>query len=540
MPLSVMLDGVDISGRLVGTTMIEAVETAARIAELSYLPATPTSPGRLLGDALVVADGATRLFTGAVEDASRDLRSGVVSIRATDRLQEYAANLTEAQILSAVPGGLYSVEIFGERQSGWEQLLDVLDTVLAGYSLSPADGTTGRLHTWTTSGAAAATDTAYVEGTLSEARPSLGTLISVVDIAVEARFARRWHREVTAAWAAYGNFCDWYDDPTTLPSIDMISGAAAGTDWQIAGVSDAASCDPAANTMGVYTEGLPASHNDCSSPWILASDPDEATARVSANWTAYSRYVQWVREVYPITVTATGAPATTTAEHRWRIDQDYETDGWEGSAGDGVAPAGGTSIAGGTAWDAVDRSEITPVLSAAVGLAARDCIEPARDWTWTYQIPLDATADLGARRRLNCADGDATGDVVRVRHQVDHSTGRSTTEIEIALGGGSINTWALPTAPDTATGYATIPSAVSLPNHIGNDDSAPADDCAWTGYVGNYQFLAAGGGHGSPAPEQIYQDRFAVEYPEIDATHRDEKAVTATPLTVTVSMVYPA
>jgi hypothetical protein len=539
MALTVMLAAVDISDRLVGETAVEAIETAARIAELSYLPVLPTSPGSLLGQALAISGPGGTMFTGVVDDASQDLLTGVVTIRGTDRLQEHAAQMTEAQILAAVPGGLYPVALFGPRQSGWEQLQDVLMTALAGYSLA-ADGTTGRVHVWTTTGDPIAVDSNIVDGSLRESRPSLSALVSVVEVQLEARFARRWHRTVSAAWAAYGNFCDWFDDPTTLPTIDMIEGAATGTDWKISGQADVAECDPESDTQGIFSEGLPASHSNCTAPWVLNADPDNVTARVSAAWTAYSRYVQWIREVYAITVTASGAPATTSAEQTWRVEQEYESDAWEGSVGDGLAPAGGIAIAGGIASDVVDRTEINEALTAAVRVAAYECIEAARDWTWTYQIPIDASVDIGQRRSVSASGYSATGAVVRVRHELDHDTGRATTEIELALGGGSVDEWALPDPPDSDDGYSSIGAEISLPNHIGNDENAPEDDCHWTGYVGNYQFLAAGGGHGDPDPEQIYQPRFFVEYPEIDASHRNERQAIADLVAVTLSMVYPS
>jgi hypothetical protein len=152
----------------------------------------------------------------------------------------------------------------------------------------------------------------------------------------------------------------------------------------------------------------------------------------------------------------------------------------------------------------------------------------------TYQVPLDPSIDLGQRWRLDCADIDRSGQVAQVVHRIDYQSGRRTTELTLALGGGSVGAYTLPSAPSTTGGYAAVPSSITLPTYLGNDDSADEQDEDWTGYVGNWQLA-----RGMPSADQIYSPSFAVEYPEIPDSHREQKDVTADALAVTVAMVYP-
>jgi hypothetical protein len=519
--LSVLVGGSEVGGRLTGPLLIDAEEGAARVCEFAFLPA---GAAPAIGAAVVVDLGAT-VFTGAIERAPRNVLTGVVSVRATDRLQQHAAGLTDAQILTAVTGSRLVLDIHGDRQSGWERLQDAMETTLGSVSLSGAGVL--RYHGWQVSGTPAVTYTDYVEGSLDVQTPDLSRLTSVVKVRVEAGYIRRWHREIEVGWSGYSgadvaDFCGWVAQPFLLPERQTVQAAAGGTDWKLKMARDGLSAGSA--TAGIAFEGLPGDGSyDCGGgPTAWALTAEAAQVATSASWTAFARYVQACREVFEITLSVTGA-VEVTAEQGWKTDQPTGADNWEGEAGDGLMPSGGASVGGARYYDVVDRDAVSAVLHAAIGIAARDVAEAWREHALVFEVPIDTSRDLGQWVRLDCADGDWSGQVARLRHILDPISGRETSELTLAIGGATLPSYSLPASPITATGYSSIPAELALPTRVGNSDGAPPDDDDLDGWITNYQAA-----DGEPEPEQVYQERFVVEYPEIPDDHREERTATAT------------
>ena len=131
----VTIGGADWSARVLGDIRIDAEEGAARVADLSVRPLIETefTIADWVGTAVLIdiADMSTgspasvsRLFTGVIDTPDLDLKSGIVSLRCTDDLQNVVDGMTVEAIDAAIPGGYASPVVFDPAARGWAHSQD--------------------------------------------------------------------------------------------------------------------------------------------------------------------------------------------------------------------------------------------------------------------------------------------------------------------------------------------------------------------------------------------------------------------------------
>ena len=508
--LDITINGVSVT--VTGTVAVKAEESTAKLARFAVIPTQGAAfdPEDYIGKPVVVVYDSTTIFTGRVETAVPDTANGVIEISATDGLQEYFENLTEAQILSAIPGSQWHRAVHGDRQSGWEQAQEALQSVLSEVHLTR----TGNLAIgdWTSVGGTTYTssDVTYVSERVQLAQRH--TLINKVQIVTEYRFTRLWWAMIGYDWYWPAlDFCDWKDTEFTLPSRDMIQAAAEGTGW------------PVLNGIQYQTLPPPGTYPPCGA-WA-PSDNQLKIDVLSASWSGYQHWSQPVRERYTMTVSAPDSIARygeILQEDGASYESAYDAAAWDAQGARRQPTTGFTVYQAAHLYsDQDERNEIDAINALMLALASRRIWSAHRQNLPEFSIGCVPTMDLSQAATVDTPWLTATGKIFAYEHRLDTATGLDITLVVLACArGGSVSaggTLNPPPPPSTGPSFTPAAGDTSIPTRLGNADTALVYDPDWEGYTGNY--LVA---QGSPAQNQIYEDRFRIVGPDVPAAARDE------------------
>ncbi len=495
--------GADVAGPI----RVEREENKAAIATVT-VRATGGNPESWIRKSLVITFDGSTLFTGKINRPSFDATRGLLTLTASDLLQEYFEGRTEAQILTDIPNGKYSRAIFGDREDGWQQALDVLSTWPGESHLNAAGGLV--VSSWTSPGGGSSAFGAngHIHGTVRPQFARGRDLTNKITLTAQVRYTRRHHREHGFSWGwGHGSFCDWYANSHTLPTREMAQSAAEGAAWAIQGpISFTALPD-----TGLYSCG----------GWAISDEAQQAFA-TSADWDAVRRWTQTVTETYNITISAAPSIARygeIAQEDSGSYQDDYEDSAWDQDR-NAETPSGGAWSAnaiGDYYSDEIDRTAADDAIEVLVLIGKTRILETHRRNYATFDVPCNPSLDLAGTASVSNSAISANGKISQIVHSIDPISGRAITSIKIACfrgGGGSDDAIAAPTPPDTQPGYGAPASSTTLPTRIGGVAGAPAYDTDWTGYTGNANLLTGGA--------EVYPQRFRVVSPDVEDGARDE------------------
>jgi len=489
-----------------GPVRVEAEENSARVADVTIYASAGT-PETWIGQPITVAfDGAT-IFTGKVNRPHFDAGKGLLRLSCSDLLQEVFEAKTEAEILAAIPDGSYSKTVFGDREDGWQQALDVLSTWPGEVHLNAAGTLVAA--PWTGGGTSHGYSAAqHVHGSVRPDFARRRDLVNRVNITFEVRYTRRHHREHVFSWTwEHSSFCDWYQNSHDLPTREMIQSAADGAVWKIQGpISFTALPD-----SGVYACGA----------WSITDEAQQMYA-AAAGWTCVRRWTQTVTETYNLRVESPSSQArygVIEQEDSGSYHEEYEDSAWDQDEG-AETPSGGSwtvNALGDYYSDEITRADAQAAIETLCAIASTRIKETHRRNFVSFDVPLAAGLDVADTASVSSDLISASGKVVQFVHQIDPDAGRAVTTIKIACsrgGGGADETIEAPAAPDTQPTHAAPSASTSLPTRIGGNTGDPAYDEDWTGYTGNSTLLDAGA--------ETYPNRFRVVTPDIEDASRDE------------------
>lgn len=531
-------------GTVCGPVTVTAEENAARVATVTiYSGAAATS---FVGNSVTISFGSL-IFSGKVNRAAANTDLDQVTLSCSDLLQNVMEAKTEAELLTLISAGRYSSHVFGDREDGWQQCMDILSTWPGSVHLNNSG--TPVVQAW--SGAPGSVPV-HASRTAREESLGLRDITNKIIVTFQIRYTRRHHREHTFGWDwDHTDFCDWYQNSHTLPLRVMIQTAAEGAVWQLQEnlISFGALPD-----TGLYPCG-----------GFAVTDEAQNALAIDAAWTAVRRWSQTITEKYQITVQASGSVSAygeQLKEDGATYSEEYADDAWDQDEGNDT-PAGGNWIVddiGDYVSDEITREDADTALECKVAQAATRIIDTHRRNAVIYTIPCDPSISLD-------------GSVMQFVHTIDAAAGRATTTVKKSKdGAGSLPTIEAPAVQSTAPIYAPPATHTDLPTRIGGKaGSAPYDD-TWTGYTGNvsnvegtpsggcvecvtggfkfengpcsYSTLAecmaarpsngrrVGIGEGT----EIYPDRFRVVTPDIEDAARDEVAPEADESTVNVTV----
>lgn len=513
--LRVVVRGVDLSARLVGTCTVSADESSARVAELSLVPLeAQVQPLQWLGAPIQIysvhelGDGRTvevKRFGGVVASPDWDPRAGVLNLTASDTLKSRLEAMTVTAIDQLV-GGDWLEEISGEIESHWTYAQQRLETVPAALDMS-VDGTL-RVTPWQPSATPAYRfgPDAVIDDSLQIDLMSIESLFNRVILTVEYRYQRLRERTHSFSWShPSGGFCQWIRKTTDLPTVSMVTEAVDGSGWKLLGRVGGTML-PASNSMQNLCPGGGAGawiNNYTGDPFLLG-----ATA------TVVRRVGQPVTETYEIIVEC---PASVEAlgeqilRDNLSAESEFDVGPWE--AMDAAAnaedyKAGTIPPLGATGWgtqekggDRIlnkdDEALRAGLLRTAYAQAATKIIGSHRATRATFRTPVPSS-DLDLVHTVSAtANGcTAAGKVAALAFSWDLDTGEDIVEISLAIsaGYGSTTTPYAQTPRPAITGLPGYPTGTGLQTqlHDPSNTGAQAYNEKLDGYSGNYSSVIYG------------------------------------------------
>lgn len=503
----VTIDAVDVTARLLGAVRVSASEGAARIAELAIRPlsaSTFTIPG-WVGKALTIdiADLSTgsptsvaRLFTGIIDTPTLDIENGLVSILASDNLQNEIDSTAVASIDALTPGAYSSPVIFDAAARGWAHLQDRLSTLPAALDLDPFGDP--RLTDWApkVTPDLSFTDSHLLDRSLAVSLASRNQLVNRVDV----DFGYRFPRVKAEGW------------PLSYSYVDEtgISDHAAALSWFLRRDAVESAIKASGGTIESLTyTALP---TGVIGSWIPG--PSDYLLCMGFDAVVSFDYGQMIEEQHAITVEApnsiasvgvlrdrlSGAlegvyPPVPTAEQSMLL--------WKNDIS-GIPPqdtatplSGFTTAAEVTLTADTDRAAADAAMEALIQVAKIRIWGSHRRNTVSSAVPLNPSLDLDQTLELTTGGLHAIGKCVSLTHRMDTDTGEATTEFAIALcsvaGTGTSH-------PETTTAApaGTSPASTAL---------AGSASCV-------FNYLAAG------------DHLIIVTFPGVDSTERDRAVIT--------------
>lgn len=500
---TIILDGTDISTRIVSGIDVSHGERVAKTASFTFAPAAaPLLPTDLIRKPVLVSYLAETVFTGVVVTATWDLKTRTYAISCSDVLQEHFENLDRAQILSEIPGGAYSTALFGDREDGWRMAQDVMSTVTSDVFLNASN--TLEVVPWA---AKATPDKTYTAANiLNDGAYSL-ELMSGREVLTKAKLQfklrlSRWNlREHSFGWNFYDNatgasaasdFCDWLRNHAYgAPNKEMIVSAATGTGWDIKHSNGV--LGSGGDGTGIGTKGMPRSGWVCNTGsgaigWI---NTDEAGVLycTSASWTGVKHWAQTVTETYDIEVECPAAIATYgTLLYEDSVARKDESDDGSFENGDGSeAYAWPTNSIGDFSQDNYVEADRVGDLTALLGTAKTKIWESLRKNYVTIEVPIDPALSLRQTALIQTPDIEAQGKIVRINHRVAVTSHTSQVTIAVCRGGGGTAPGiAIPGRPDSQPAYPAPASSSGFGTFVGGcSDAADYDSDAMMGFTTN-------------------------------------------------------
>lgn len=548
---TVILDGVNITARCLDSISTDVAESGAATATFTYSPTTtPLLPTELIRKAVTIDWNGERIFTGQVAEATWDLYERVYEVTCSDLLQETFETMTDAQILAALPGSVYSIALFGEREDGWRFALDALSTITSEVHLTR--GGILEVSSWA---AKSTPDRTYTAGQILNGGAYDLELAKARDIVTQRKVkfgfrVNRWKvRDHGFGWygiASPNAWCDWVQNAGwDVPDAATIRAAAQGTGWPVKGT--------------IRFQGHPATGVQCGGTvnWINDIETDQA---VAANWTGQRHWAQTVNETYDIEMNCTAAQVTfglVSQEDEYASEILSDDTGFESglpNVGDGWP----TDSLGDRFEDQTDETQRQNDLLAGMGVSITYIWHALRQNFVTVEIPIEPTLSLDDTVRITTPDIDAQGKVFRFGHEV--GTEVATTRMTLAIsrgGGGSSDPVVVPGRPDSSPVHAAPPSSTTLDTYVGGCSDSPPYDDTWEGWStivpqevttlredpdrpGEWIEIvetrpACSVPAENPSASQLYPLRFQVKGPDIeDEARNDVDALSNTTLEVAV------
>lgn len=444
----VTIGGADWSARVLGDIRIDAEEGAARVADLSVRPLIETefTIADWVGTAILIdiADMSTgspasvsRLFTGVIDTPDLDLKSGIVSLRCTDDLQNVVDGMTVEAIDAAIPGGYASPVVFDPAARGWAHSQDRLSTLPAAMDFSPFKVL--RVTNWEPKSTPdlTLTDDHIIDGSLSLSLSSRYQLINRVDIDFGFRFPRV---------KAEGYSLDFhYVDVSTFAAY-----VQAGGWWLQRQQVEAAIHGAGATILTISYDPLPTSAVDMGAAGIWGPGQYDSLLCMGFTATVSFNYTQTVEEQFSIVVSAplsiaevgtlrdrlSGAleglyPPVQTAEHAMLM---------YANAISGIPPLdtatpaiGSTTSANVRLTNDTDRDAANDAMSALIQIAKIRIWGSHRRNTVSASVALNPAIDLNQTIDLDVPGVHACGKCQRVSHTLSPDTGAAISQFSLAI-----------------------------------------------------------------------------------------------------------
>lgn len=471
----VMIDGVDVTGNVLGDVTIEADESSACIADFVLRPdvGTVINPPDWVGRPVTisVADissgspaNSTLLFSGLVELPQLDIDLGAMKLSCSDNYQTRISALSRAE-LAALIGGYDSPAVFDAGGGSWTYAQDLLSTVPKALELTVGGGF--RITPWA---AKAVPDLSFDADTLLDGKLTVDLaqrsgLTNHVDIAFDYRFPRvktEGHVVSLDLLALYATgFGDYVNDGNAFLFRTQVPDAIEAAGGTI---------------VSVTYMPLPTIPMTVGGAMWLPNPATDVQLCLGFNAVVSFDYAQQTQEAHKIAVSCAksianvgliGETMSGALEGKYPDISATETSRLLYKNGiSGIPPLDpGTVVSGHTNATEVtltadtNRAAANAAMQALIGVAMTKILKAHRQNTVSGALPLWPALTLDKTVHVDSGKVQATGKVVKVRHALSPASGTATTDISLAIssaaGVGVVHSNDGNTAPSGTTAAST-------------------------------------------------------------------------------------
>lgn len=452
----VEVDGAAVTDDIVGAVVVEAEESAARVADFSLHvdPGTVVSPAAWSGRSVRIwmADmrsgsptSALPIFSGIVDLPTVRPGTGTIALRCTDNRQAVIDGLGRDAVAGLLPGSRFSAAVFDAGASALAHANDRLSTLPAALDLSPAGAL--RLTPWA---AKETPDLVFdadlvLEESVGVDLAERGGLTNLVSIDFGYRFPRikaeGYEISFDPLAAAMTSFVYWVRDgnlflqrAAVLAAIEKAGGNVVAIEW--IKLPDTPQVIPG-------TGGAPAG------AW-LPNPPVDALYCLGFQAVVSFDYAQTTDEEHVISVSNAASIAAV------GLVRQTMRGALEGVYDDAVAVeqnvllyrkqvttippknlapvvVGLTNSVNGTLTADTDRTAANAAMETLVAIAATRIFASHRQHTVTASVPANPVIDVDKTVMIDAEGVLAKGKVRRVVHRLDADSGAAVSEIELAI-----------------------------------------------------------------------------------------------------------
>ena len=486
--------------------------------------------------------GIKRIFTGIIELPELDLIKKRTTYKCSDNRELIIKNLPDSYVNNI---GTYSELILGTYNDKVELLTKRMETIPYYFNLDSYQ--LPRLTSWTPK---ATPDHVLGATNVYRREPTVvftqrNKTVNSVDISFTYEYQRCFQKAISYSWSGYDSLFRWVlDGRPSFPTKEAIKSAADGVGWVVPSISYVNLWPAQGLSIG---DGVVLwQPNTLSSQYEVRRDSqgnivkdasgDTLYREVShtindisshlcrgANWTAYKRWTQNLREAYTLTLYSPQSVARfgeNKSIENYTLSSDYSPDTWESAPPD-VDFDSDSFINQDT-----NRPDLNLAFNAAINKAYVALLRVHRDVEVNTQIPIKPSIDIHHTVEIDMYKVECKGIVKRIKHYIDVPSTNAYTELTLELsrmnGSASTSTLTPPSVPSEDLSYNTFITAISLQTLLGED---PANYPNFAGYIGNKW---TSGTSLEPSVRTTYPECFIVDSPDITNTLRDTRNLYST------------
>lgn len=448
--------GVDVTSSVIGEVVVEAEESAARVADFSiHQPSgtvfLPTAwQGRSVRIYLAdmssgVISSQLLIFSGIVDLPRVQPRDGQISLRCTDNRQGAIASLSRNDVAALLPESRYSPAVFSAGATALQHANDRLSTLAAALDLSPSGSI--RVTPWA---AKTLADLSFdgdhvIDGSVAVDIADRGSLVNQVSIDFGYRFPRIKAEGYLVSYNFLAlkktSFGYWVRDGNHFLRRAAVESAIS----KAGGTVVAMSWIP----LPTKAQILPGSGGVPAGAW-LPNPPVDVLFCLGFEAVVSFDYAQQAEEAHHITV---HNPASVAAVG---VVADSMSGALDGVYDDPVAVeqnillyrrevttippknlaavyVGLTNSTNGTLTTDSDRSAANAAMETLIAIAATKIHASHRQHIVSASVPANPSVDVDKTIAIEAQGITAQGKVRRIVHHLDPGSGSAITEFELAI-----------------------------------------------------------------------------------------------------------
>ncbi len=514
--MDITIAGIEIPHQFITTNpTITLEEDQSNLCEFTLLPSDPinlidTTWGKSVTIDYYTETQSFRLFTGVIDIPEIDLIEKKVKFKCSNRREELINNNLSGVIPTI---GRFSKEVFGKVNDTAEELEHRMKTVAASADFDTEN--VFHVNSWYAKPIAdytfSAADIYYRQPNLTW--QSRSKIVNNINISLDYQYTRLYHYQRNWHWRApfADDLCEFMLKQYSLLNIQMVTDAIDQAGWRVTGnivfesLWSPGVCAYNGVTVLIWQSAFSLGNfkttfdehgnvlNDPSGLNIYHFEPFtkqtdlSAIYTLAADWSANTRFSQYVKEIYPITVKATQSISQFGAVVKnsdVSISQDYDASAWEDYLYETSTPT--NAVSDGSSYyfnQDTNQFDLLNAQRTLIDEAKTSILEVHRDTLLQVEMYIKPYLQLSHTVKYDSNRITAKGKISRIIHVLDVMNGKdSTTTVDMSIfrSQGTATTTPTTNLPRTYDTISLPSQPIALPSQYGVE---PTD--ATVGYVGN-------------------------------------------------------